>query len=47
VATGLTDASGFLTEKLAMVRSGSLLYIRSQPELFEAAGVLEKLQKLC
>jgi hypothetical protein len=45
--TGLTDALGFLAEKQATVRSGSLAYIRPHLGLFEAAGVREKLQKLC
>jgi hypothetical protein len=42
VATGLTDALGFLTEKLGTARSGSLAYIKSHPESFGAAGVREK-----
>jgi hypothetical protein len=41
--TGLTDALGFLVEKLATSRSGSLAYIRPQPGSFETAGVREKL----
>jgi hypothetical protein len=46
VATGLTDALGFLTEKLGTARSGSLAYIKSHPESFEVAGVYKKLSTL-
>jgi hypothetical protein len=45
--TGLTGALGFLAENYATARSGSLAYIRQHPGPFEAAGVREKLQKLC
>jgi hypothetical protein len=44
--TGLTDALGFLAEKKATGRSGSLAYIRSHLRSFETAGVREKLHKL-
>jgi hypothetical protein len=44
---GLTDVVGFLAEKQATGRSGSLAYIRPHPGSFEATGVREKLQKLC
>jgi hypothetical protein len=37
--TGLTYALVFLPRKQVTTMSGSLAYIRSLPELFEAAGV--------
>jgi hypothetical protein len=40
--TGLTNALGFLAEKHATARSGSLAYIRPHPGSFESAGVRVK-----
>jgi hypothetical protein len=42
VMTGLTDALGFLAEKNATARSGSLDYIRPHPGSFEIVRIRVK-----